>query len=108
MTPADVSRLVEALPALPEPASHHYDENDCIVEDWYNDEQMHAYGRQCAAERDAHWAKVVEALRVLVDVCERRDKAVERKELSYEQYCEVRSEYQAAMKAARAALEEQP
>ena len=101
MTPADVSRLVEALPALPEPASHHYDENDCIVEDWYNDEQMHAYGRQCAAERDAHWAKVVEALRVLVDVCERmapRNKAAWPEE----------SEYQAAMKAARAALEEQP
>ena len=106
MTPADVSLLVEALPALPPHPNLGWDSRS----EWTTAEReaFEYYGRQCAAARDAHWAKVVEALRVLVDVCERRDKAVERKELSYEQYCEVRSEYQAAMKAARAALEEQP
>ena len=55
--------------------------------------------RRCAAARDAHWAKVVEALRELVYVCERRDEAEDRIGTR---------DYQAAMKAARAALEEQP
>ena len=44
-------------------------------------------------------SRLVEALRVLVDVCERRDEAEDR--IGTRQY-------QAAMKAARAALEDLP
>lgn len=66
MTPADISRLVEALPALPPHPNVGWDSRS----EWTTGEReaFEYYGRQCAAARDDYYDELYRSKSALIDM----------------------------------------